>query len=161
MQRSCWYGQRQQPLQSRGIAVDGAGNLYVADSRNNRALEYANPFMACGGTFPCVGGPANLVLGQGRSFTSNIANNGGNQAPAAWTLRYEVALDGPGNLYVADSGNNRVLEYNMPLITGAPATLVFGQGGSFTSNACDFDISGILQLVFHRQRPVRSSRESR
>ena len=128
-----------------GLAVDGAGNLYVADSHNHRALEYANPFMACEGTFPCVGGPANLVLGQGLSFTSNIANNGGISA-GSLNAPLQVALDGPGNLYVADSGNNRVLEYNMPLITGAPATRVFGQGGSFTSNACDFDVSGILKL---------------
>ena len=51
-----------------GLAVDGSGNLYVADSDNNRVLEYANPFTACAGVFPCVGGAANLVLGQGRQL---------------------------------------------------------------------------------------------
>ena len=128
-----------------GVAVDGAGNLYVADSHNHRVLEYANPFTACLGAFPCVGGPANLVLGQGLSFTSNTANEGGVSAGSLNTP-LQVALDGPGNLYVADSENNRVLEYNLPLTTGAPATLVFGQGGSFTSNACDYDIGGVLKL---------------
>src|SRR5271156_1764581 len=47
------------------VAVDKSGNLYVADSSNSRVLEYANPFVACSNTFPCVGGPAHLVFGQG------------------------------------------------------------------------------------------------
>jgi sugar lactone lactonase YvrE len=128
-----------------GLVVDGSGNLYVADSDNNRVLEYANPFAACAGVFPCVGGTATLVLGQGVSFTSKIANNGGVSA-SSLDSPLQVALDGAGNLYVADSDNNRVLEYNMPLSTGASATKVFGQGGSFTSNECDYDISGKLKL---------------
>ena len=39
-----------------GLAVDGSGNLYVADIGNSRVLEYANPYTACAGAFPCVGG---------------------------------------------------------------------------------------------------------
>jgi hypothetical protein len=128
-----------------GLAVDGSGNLYVADTDNNRVLEYTNPFNACAGVFPCVGGPGALVLGQGVSFTSNTANNGGVSA-GSLDSPLQVALDGAGNLYVADSDNNRVVEYNMPLTSGATATLVFGQGGSATSNACDYDISGVLKL---------------
>ena len=128
-----------------GVAVDAAGNLYVADSNNNRVLEYANPFTACNNTFPCVGGPAVLVLGQGDSFTSNIRNNGGVSANSL-ASPLGVAVDGSGNLYVADNDNSRVLEYNAPLSTGAAAALVFGQGGSFSSNACDYDISGLLKL---------------
>ncbi|MGC2763341.1 MAG: hypothetical protein WA206_18710, partial [Candidatus Binatus sp.] len=59
-----------------GVAVDAAGNLYVADASNNRVLEYTTPFAECG-SFPCVGGSANMVFGQGGSFTSNTANKGG------------------------------------------------------------------------------------
>ena len=58
-----------------GVAVDGSGNLYVADFGNSRVLEYTNPFIACGGVFPCVGGPANLVFGQGGDFTSTGCNS--------------------------------------------------------------------------------------
>jgi hypothetical protein len=128
-----------------GVAVDGAGNLYIADTDNQRVLEYANPFTACGNTFPCIGGAANLVLGQGSSFTSNMCDfdtGGGFSDPAsAIDLCYPsgVAVDGGGNLYVADSSNSRVVEYNSPLTIGAAASKVFGQGGSFTSKKCDFD----------------------
>jgi len=128
-----------------GVAVDGSGNLYIADTDNQRVLEYANPFTACGNNFPCVGGAANLVLGQGNSFTSNTCDfdtGGGFTDPAsAIDLCYPtgVAVDGGGNLYVSDSSNSRVVEYNSPLSTGAAASEVFGQGGSFTSKACDFD----------------------
>jgi len=128
----------------KGVAVDGLGNLYVADSRNNRVLMYASPFAACGNTFPCVGGPATLVLGQGASFTSNTPNNGGISA-SSLSAPVGVAVDGLGNLYVVDSMNNRVLEYNAPLSSGASAAVVFGQGGSFISNACNFDTGGSMK----------------
>jgi sugar lactone lactonase YvrE len=121
-----------------GIAVDGSGNLYVADSLNNRMLEFATPFTACANTFPCVGGAASVVLGQGMSFSTGTANSGGISA-SSLDGPLGVAVDGSGNAYVADAGNNRVLEYNAPVMTGAAASLVFGQGGSFTSHACNFD----------------------
>jgi len=124
-----------------GVAVDGLGNLYVADTGNNRVLEYSNPFAACAGTFPCVAGPASLVLGQGVSFTSRIQNNGGVSA-SSLAGPVGVAADATGNLYVVDKFNNRVLEYNAPLTSGASASVVFGQNGSFTSKACNFDTGG-------------------
>ena len=41
---------------------------------------------------------------------------------------------------MADTSNSRVLEYNTPL-TNTTADMVFGQGGDFTSNVCNFDIN--------------------
>ena len=118
-----------------GVAVDGSGHLYVGDSFNSRVLEYTNPFTAGAGVFPCVGGAANEVFGQGGSFTSNTCNNGG-ISDNSLCEPFEIAVDGSGHLYVADSDNNRVLEYNTPL-TSSSANEVFGQGGSFTSNTCN------------------------
>ena len=118
-----------------GVATDAAGNLYVADNLNNRVLEYNAPFTACGGVFPCVGGGANKVFGQA-SFTTGTCNGGG-ASPTSTTLctPQQVAVDHLGNLYVADFGNNRVLEYDTPLAATAVAgsgdtiaDLVFGQG---------------------------------
>ena len=113
-----------------GVAVDASGNLYVADG-TNRVLEYDTPFTGCG-SLPCVGGPANLVFGQGGSFTSGTVNKGGLSANSL-SSPGGVAVDAGGNLYVADTNNNRVLEYNTPLSTDTTADVVFGQGGSFTS----------------------------
>ena len=51
--------------------------------------------------------------------------------PTAYLIRSEVALDSSGNLYVPDTGNNRVLFYPSGSTT---ATRVWGQLGSFTTN---------------------------
>ena len=123
-----------------GVAVDGSGNLYVADTNNNRVLEYTNPFAACKGVFPCVGGAANEVLGQDGSFTTPDCNNGGVSANSLCDP-VGVAVDGSGHLYVVDSNNSRVLEYNTPL-TNTTANTVFGQDGSFTTAGCNHDTSG-------------------
>jgi len=125
-----------------GVAVDDAGNLYVADENNNRVLEYANPFVACGCTFPCLGSPATKVFGQGGSFTSNTCDSDtidGTSTANDLCDPTGVAVDASGNLYVADEINNRILEYKTPLTTDVAADRVFGQGGDFTSNLCDFD----------------------
>ncbi|MGH8324124.1 MAG: NHL repeat-containing protein, partial [Steroidobacteraceae bacterium] len=114
-----------------GVAVDAGGKLYVADSGNARVLEYNTPFAGCG-SFPCVGGSANLVFGQGDSFTSSFCDNGGVTADSLCDP-VGVAVDAGNNLYVADQFDNRVLEYNTPLTSDTTADLVFGQGDSFTS----------------------------
>jgi Abnormal spindle-like microcephaly-assoc'd, ASPM-SPD-2-Hydin/NHL repeat len=117
----------------RGIAVDPAGNLYVADFRNGRVLEFNNPFAACS-SFPCVGGSPQKIFG---NTSRTIKCNLGGLGPKSLCEPFGVALDALGNLYIADSGNNRVLEYNTPLTTDTTADEVFGQGGSFTSASCN------------------------
>ncbi len=102
-----------------GLALDSSGNLYVGDFDSNRVLFY-----------PSGSTTATRVYGQGGSFTANSENNGG---VSASSLFYPagVALDSSGNLYVADTENNRVLFYPSGSTT---ATRVYGQGGSFTAN---------------------------
>ena len=106
-----------------GIAFDSAGNLWVADSGNNRILEFtANNLI--------TGASATNVIGQ-TSF------NLGSSGTTANTLHYPegIAFGSAGNLWVADLGNNRVLEFSAGnLITGASATNVIGQT-SFTSGS--------------------------
>ncbi len=114
-----------------GVAVDSAGNLYVADLDNNRVLEYDSPL-----TTDTV---ADRVFGQGGDFTTNICNTaGGGSPPTAGTLCSPdaVGLDSADNLYVPDTGSNRVLEYDSPLTTNNVADRVFGQG-SFTTSTCN------------------------
>ncbi len=103
-----------------GAALDRQGNLYVADWANNRVLEYSAPLTSTSA--------AQRVFGQ-PDFSTNLAGTDASSLsnPSA------VAVDDFGNLYVVDIGNNRVLVYRAPLSSGMPASLVFGQGGSFTT----------------------------
>jgi sugar lactone lactonase YvrE len=107
-----------------GVAVDSADNVYVADYSNSRVLEYNKSQFT-----------AHLVFGQGNSFSANSCNNGGITASSLCNPRW-VAADPSGNLYVADTSNDRVLRYNTPLTTDTVADLVFGQGNIFTQNGC-------------------------
>ncbi|MDO8431069.1 MAG: FG-GAP-like repeat-containing protein [Candidatus Binatus sp.] len=110
------------------VGVDSFGNLYVADTSNNRMLEYDTPFSS--------DKKADRVFGQGGSFTTHLCNKSGISAASLCTP-WGIALDSANNLYVADSGNNRLLEYDVPLTTDTTANRVFGQLGSFTSRVCN------------------------
>ena len=112
-----------------GIAVDGTGNLYVADSVNNRVLEYDSPFT--------TDTQSDRVFGQGGSFTSSACNSGGISANGLCAPK-GVAVDSAGRLYISDTANSRVLGYAAPLATGgARADQVFGQHGSFSAATCN------------------------
>jgi len=113
-----------------GVALDTQGRLYVTDNGNNRVLGYDTPLTST---------TAQRVFGQGGSFTTNTANQGG-LGPASLKGPTGVALDTQGHLYVADWENNRVLEYTTPL-TSTTADQVFGQP-NFTSG--NYNITGIV-----------------
>jgi sugar lactone lactonase YvrE len=73
-----------------GLALDAAGNLYVADSGNKRVL-----LLATGGGLPAGSNTSAL----GTSVTST------GTASTGFTDPVDVAVDGLGNVYVADSGS--------------------------------------------------------
>ena len=108
-----------------GLAMDQAGNLYVADSNNHRVLIFFDPLNS--------DTTADLLFGQQGDFSTGMLNKGG---VSATSLNYPMGLtiDGKGALYVADSDNHRILRFDDPLHTDQVADLVYGQGGSFTQN---------------------------
>ena len=111
------------------VVMDASGNLYVADTENNRVLQFRPPFSN--------GMSASVVFGQPNFVTpNNQANRGG--ATAANTLYYPrgLGLDASGKLYVTDTGNSRVLRYAPPFSNGMAAELVIGQA-NFTDNAAN------------------------
>ena len=101
----------------KGVAIDSGGHLWVADSGFSRLLGYDAPITA--------GKAATRVIGHAGSFTSGTANDGGLGA-ASLAFPEKVLVDDAGRLWVADTGNNRVLEYDTPLSSGT-AALVYGQ----------------------------------
>jgi sugar lactone lactonase YvrE len=77
-----------------GLALDGAGNLYISDSQANR-VRMVN---ASTGIITTVAGNGTAGYnGDGIPATSAELNN-----------PWGVAVDGAGNLYIADYSNNRV-----------------------------------------------------
>jgi len=106
-----------------GVAA-GAGVVCVADAWNHRVLIWH-------GMPERANQPADVVLGQ-VDMCGGIANRGGE--PGADTLNwcYGVAIC-DGKLFVADTGNRRVLMWDaIPERHGAPADLVLGHT-SFTT----------------------------
>jgi uncharacterized protein (TIGR03437 family) len=120
-----------------GIALDTSTSpphLYVADTGNNRILGFSNASSFANGQ------KADIVVGQpdfattfaeGTKSTSSSATTG-LDAPAG------VAVDSAGNLYILDTGNNRILRYPAPFAqTGSQVpNLVIGQP-DFTTGAAN------------------------
>ncbi len=130
-----------------GAAVDVHGNLWIADSNNSRVLKYLNPWAVGGGT-PGVPGSAgdttaDLVLGQvdlglpsDPSFDGDC--NFGNDTVSAASLCHPqgIRVDSSDHVWVADTNNRRVLEYDPPTGNDPSAKLIFGQNGNFTTQLC-------------------------
>ncbi len=104
-----------------GVAVDGAGNLYIAETDNERVRKVD------------AAGMITTVAGTG------VASYGGDGAAATsaqLNTPRGVALDGLGNLYIADSSNHRIRKVDAAgvITTVAGTTQGYsGDGGSAAS----------------------------
>ncbi|MFN3323056.1 MAG: hypothetical protein ACK5AZ_06140 [Bryobacteraceae bacterium] len=121
--------------QPTGLAVDAAGNLYVADAANHRILRFPSPGDQSGElVLP------DMVIGQKQISQGRQANQG-SPAPNARTVHFTnnagaaqvvgMAFDPSGNLYISDPGNHRVLRYKASDLASGQnepaADLVLGQ----------------------------------
>ncbi len=87
--------------------------MYVADAINTRVLAFKNPnnLAPCGISAPTCGF-ADIVIGENSFFaTIQGGRNITGGLSTGFALPSGVAVDGSGNLYVVDSGNNRVLRF--------------------------------------------------
>ncbi len=88
-----------------GLAVDAAGNLYIADTDNHR-IQMLTP-----------AGAISTVVGTG---TGGFSGDGGAATAAELNYPSAVAVDGSGNIFIADAGNNCV---RMVTTDGSIATI--------------------------------------
>ena len=96
-----------------GVAVDSAGNFYIADYSNNRIREVS-----------AATGIITTVAGDG---AEGYSGDGGPATNAELYNPVGVAVDGAGNLYIADSYNYRIREVNVA--TGIITTVAGGGSG--------------------------------
>jgi sugar lactone lactonase YvrE len=100
-----------------GLALDGAGNLYVADS-DNLAIR----------KLTLSSGAVTKVAGGGRAIPG-FAPNDGPVARAQFNYPCGVAVDGAGNLYVADTDNHTIRQ----ITPAGIVTTIAGLSGTYGS----------------------------
>ncbi|MBC7542816.1 MAG: hypothetical protein H7338_08805 [Candidatus Sericytochromatia bacterium] len=98
-----------QLFQPQGMAFDATGNLYIADTSNNRVRKVT------------TGGIISTVAGIGTA-----GSTGDGSAATAAQLNYPAALafDAVGNLYIADYNNHRIRK----VTTGGIISTIAGTG---------------------------------
>src|SRR5512133_105954 len=111
------------------VTVDNTGNLYIADYGNNRIRKVA----AGSGIISTVAG----------NDTQGFAGDGGAATSASLNLPYEVAVDNAGNLYIADTYNNRIRKVAagsgiITTVAGNGSGTFAGDGGAATSASLYF-----------------------
>ncbi|GAB3940270.1 hypothetical protein GCM10028805_01770 [Spirosoma harenae] len=93
----------------KNVTIDKLGNLYIADSQNYRIRKIG------------VDGMISTVAGNG---TSGYSGDGGLAINAQLFLPGAIAVDNAGNLYIADSNNNRIRKVD----TNGIITTIAGNG---------------------------------
>ena len=92
-----------------GVAVDTAGNIYVADRHNQRIRELS------------VSGTITTLVGSGApTFAGSFSGDGASATAATLAKPTGVSVDASGNVYIADTNNQRIREVG----NGAIATTV-------------------------------------
>jgi sugar lactone lactonase YvrE len=112
-----------------GLAIDSSGNLYVADANNNeiRKVTQAGVVTTLGGTAPPFRTPGQAAPLPGSSD--------GTGASAQFDSPEGIAVDGSGNVYVADTGNSTMRKGSLsaaPQISAQPTSQFTSVGGSAT-----------------------------
>lgn len=134
-----------------GVAVDYAGNVYIADTGNNviRRISLANVIT----TFAGTGTPGN-------------SGDGGPATAATLSAPAGLVVDGSGNLYIADAGNHAIRK--VVLATGIISTVAgsgsagnSGDGGAATAamlngpKAIAVDAAGDLYIADTGNHTIR------
>jgi uncharacterized protein (TIGR03437 family) len=111
------------------VALDSAGNLYIADAGNS-VIRMVTP----DGTISTIAGyvcPINLTTGCGPGY----AGDGGVATAALLNNPLGVAVDRYGNIYISDSNNNVIRKISNGVITTAGSTLHYNHPAGIVLDA--------------------------
>lgn len=108
----------------RGIALDRAGNLYIADSSNDRVRLVDKST-----------GVITTIVGSGER---GFAGDSGSARTASLHFPHGIAVDDAGNLYIADAGNHRIRKVEagaatIMTVAGTGRIEFYGEGGPATA----------------------------
>jgi sugar lactone lactonase YvrE len=101
-----------------GIAVDSSGNLYIADRLNQRIREVT-----------VANGNITTLAGSGSGFSGGFTGDGAAATSATLARPAGVSVDAAGNVYVADTDNERIRQVGNGAIATISGTGVQGYGG--------------------------------
>ncbi|MCL4796870.1 MAG: hypothetical protein KJZ84_20060 [Bryobacteraceae bacterium] len=133
-----------------GLAADGLGNLYFADGDNNRVRRIS---------------PEGIITTAAGNGSGRFAGDQGPATSASLNIPWDVTIDGAGNLYIADAGNNRVRRVDgfglISTLTGTGADGYAGDGGPAADAVLNFpwglttDPSGRIYIADRVNNRVR------
>ena len=133
-----------------GVAVDAAGNVYIAD-QNNERIRKVN-----------TSGIITTVAGNG---TPGFSGDGGAATTAELYYPYDVKVDAAGNLYIPDKHNQRIRKVNtsgiINTIAGTGTAGYSGDGGPATAaelnnpSGLAIDVSGNVYVADQTNNRIR------
>jgi len=103
-----------------GVALDAAGNLYIADMSNNRIRKVS---------------PSGIISTVAGNGIEGFSGDGGPATRASLYTPTSVAVDAAGNLYIADDSNQRVRRVNPAGVISTVAGGGWGGDGGPATNA--------------------------
>jgi len=136
-----------------GVVTDAAGNFYLSDSNNNRVRR--------------VDFQSGLISTVGGTGTPGYSGDGGPATAAMVNTPSGIVMDGAGNLYFADSGNDIIRRIDaisgiITTVAGTPQTEGYsGDNGPATSahltapQSLTFDAAGDLIIADTGNQVIR------
>ena len=110
-----------------GVAVDSAGNIYIADTWNQAIRKVT-----------AISGAITTVVGGGPgSWCYALGGDGGPATSAELCMPQGVSVDSTGNLFIADSSDNRIREATVsgpPPVTTAAAPVFSVSEGTYVGS---------------------------
>jgi len=150
-------------ISSSAVAVDGAGDVFIADIGNNRVIEISSSgtvtTVVSGLNFPssvAVDGAGDLfVVDSGNNQVLEVPAGGGTVTTLISGLNgpQGVAVDGAGDVFVADTFNNRVIEIQ----AGSGAQTTAGTGLNNPWGVAVDGVGDVFIADFHNNRVVEVS----